>query len=340
MGLFPCRLLLDLPNWLGDFIHALPALHTLLLANREGETFLLVPAGHQPLAARLGGQVLLRPAKAGLGFARQLPKADVVLSFRHSTRAKFLLWSLRASRALASEGRGAGALGLEVFPVDRRRHQRHDVDAALERLGLPPVDGQPSLLPGARLGPRQRGPVVLLPGSHREDRKRYPKEGYAFVGKALAHWGFPLAVVVGKGDAELGNWLAQKVSGELFPPQASLQEVAGFLASARLAVGNDSGLTHLAAAVGCPTVALFGPTCPQRTAPCPGVALAAGDFPALGWKGLPPAWVLSVVASLLLGPRHLGAALGQGLQDRAEVITIRDGGGPLAQLAEQGTLNP
>ncbi len=48
----------------------------------------------------------------------------------------------------------------------------------------------------------------------------------------------------------------------------SLVELARTLAGATLYVGNDSGVTHLAAAVGCPTVAVFGPTDPERWAPC------------------------------------------------------------------------
>jgi heptosyltransferase-3 len=47
----------------------------------------------------------------------------------------------------------------------------------------------------------------------------------------------------------------------------SLLELARVLGSARLYIGNDSGITHLAAAVGCRTIAIFGPTNPQKWAP-------------------------------------------------------------------------
>jgi len=46
-----------------------------------------------------------------------------------------------------------------------------------------------------------------------------------------------------------------------------LYELACWLATARVYIGNDSGITHLAAAVGTPVVALFGPTDPRRWAP-------------------------------------------------------------------------
>jgi ADP-heptose:LPS heptosyltransferase len=47
----------------------------------------------------------------------------------------------------------------------------------------------------------------------------------------------------------------------------NLLELATWIRSARLYVGNDSGITHLAAATGVPTLALFGPTAPGVWAP-------------------------------------------------------------------------
>ena len=47
----------------------------------------------------------------------------------------------------------------------------------------------------------------------------------------------------------------------------NLYELARWLASARVYIGNDSGITHLAAAVGTPVVAIFGPTDPAVWAP-------------------------------------------------------------------------
>lgn len=47
----------------------------------------------------------------------------------------------------------------------------------------------------------------------------------------------------------------------------ALVELSRHLAAARLYLGNDSGVSHLAAAVGCPTVAVFGPTEPRVWAP-------------------------------------------------------------------------
>lgn len=330
MSFFPCRLLVDLPNWLGDFVHALPSLEILLSANAQGETTLLLPASHVPLTRNFGAAVLVRPEKADLGFAKTLPAFDLVLSFRHSTRAKLMLWALQAQVKLASCGRGAALLGLTTFPVDRTLHQRHDLDRALRWLGLPPVGCRPpGLLRKSRT--KDHPPrVVLVPGSHRDCSKRYPKEGFAQIAWALARRGLEVVAVVGPTDASLGAWLAKKAGCQLLPPDADLAEVGEFLAKACLAIGNDTGLTHLAAAVGCPTVALFGPTSPRRTGPFPGWAVCAPAFGQRGWDGLYPAAILAAVSAILAWD----------LQMDAEAVSIEFGGGPLAQLAEQGTLNP
>jgi hypothetical protein len=74
----------------------------------------------------------------------------------------------------------------------------------------------------------------------------------------------------------------------------SLLELARVLGSARLYIGNDSGITHLAAAVGCLTIAIFGPTDPLKWAPL-------GDQVTI-IKGIPwpePGEVMAVVKSLL-----------------------------------------
>jgi heptosyltransferase-3 len=56
--------------------------------------------------------------------------------------------------------------------------------------------------------------------------------------------------------------------------QLSWPKLAALLARARLFVGPDTSVTHLAAATGCPTVALFGPTDPRLWGPVPAGGLA------------------------------------------------------------------
>lgn len=320
----PARLLVDLPNWLGDLIHTLPALAALARGNRGGETWALLPPTHAPLVRLLGVGVIERPPGASLGWARRelAGRFDVALTARHSTRAKLLLAGTRAPLRLGSRGRGAAVLGLTTFRVVRSRHQRHDLDRALVCLGLAEVDDTPFrlLIPrglGAQ-GERQRRAladgsptVAILPATRGGNGKQYPLEKFAAVAEDLAAARAAVVVVVGPGEEALALDLAERVGAAVAPTARPLDEVAALLAACDATVGNDSGLTHLAAAVGCPTVVLFGPTDPARTAPVGAAVVVhapgpegAGFAPHL--DRLQPAEVSRTVAALLaLAPAAL-----------------------------------
>jgi hypothetical protein len=78
-------------------------------------------------------------------------------------------------------------------------------------------------------------------------------------------------------------------------------KIAGLLSLAGVMVGNDSGPTHLAAAVGCPTVAVFGPTDPLVWAPVgPRVRTPSGPAGEIPWPDVDR--VESDLLALLVGP--------------------------------------
>ncbi len=321
----PARVLLDLPNWLGDLVHALPALAALRHGNRGGETWALLPAGHAPLARLLGIHVIERPLGAGFRFGRGLRgRFDAVLTARHSTRAKLLLAGTGAPLRLASQGRGAAALGLATFEVVRSRHQRHDLDAALEALGLRAAGDETFLLPLpvglAALGRRQRWlladgfpAVALLPATRGANGKRYPMSKFTEVASALVAAGVAPVVVVGPGEERLAASVAESTGARVPPTAWPLDEIGALLAACDAAVGNDSGLTHLAAVVGCPTVALFGPTDPARTTPVGSAVVLRAPVPdevdePRRLDRLPPAEVVGAVEALLRYARGSAAA--------------------------------
>jgi len=75
-----------------------------------------------------------------------------------------------------------------------------------------------------------------------------------------------LVVLGGKDDAELGRQLAGERVLDL-TDQTTLPELIEWLRACAILVTNDSGPMHIAAALGTPVVALFGPTDPARTGP-------------------------------------------------------------------------
>jgi ADP-heptose:LPS heptosyltransferase len=318
MAPLPARVLVDLPNWLGDFVHAMPALARLGAANFGGETWVLLPAAHAPLARLLQTAVIARPNGAALRFGVRLRgRFDVVVTARHSTRAKLLLRGIAAPLTLASRGRGTGVLGLTPFSVIRSRHQRHDLDRALEALGVA-ADGEEPFRLRLPEGLEARGwrarhrlttgrpAVAFLPATRGGNGKQYPLERFARVAAELAEAGVAAVVVVGPGERTLAADLAGQVGGRVAPSDLPLDEIAALLAACDAAVGNDSGLTHLAAVVGCPTVALFGPTDPARTAPPGAGVIVQADGG--GLERLDPRTVAATVRGLVTAERQARAA--------------------------------
>lgn len=107
--------------------------------------------------------------------------------------------------------------------------------------------------------------AVLLHGTSRED-KLWPQTHWVRLGQTLAQRGLQCLLPAGNaGEAQRAAILAEHIPGARCLPPGPLAAVLPVLASARLAVGVDTGLTHLATAFGLPTVAVFTATDPAAT---------------------------------------------------------------------------
>lgn len=100
--------------------------------------------------------------------------------------------------------------------------------------------------------------------------KRWPVENFAALGDRISQgWGGRVIIVGGEDESDL----AREISGRMQNPplvatgRLSILGTAALLQNCRLMVSNDSGLMHLAAAVGTPVVGLFGPTSTAKNAP-------------------------------------------------------------------------
>ncbi len=137
--------------------------------------------------------------------------------------------------------------------------------------GLPPVDwGQHASLYYARclqfddvpmlhwrFSDEIRPTAVLIHPGSGSPKKNWHLEGFCEVFEYVRAAGYCPEFILGPAEEAIIEKLA-------YPhiQTDSLTKLAGYLAGARLFVGNDSGITHLAAATGCSTVAIFGPTDP------------------------------------------------------------------------------
>jgi ADP-heptose:LPS heptosyltransferase len=182
---------------------------------------------------------------------------------------------------------------------------------------LAPLGPLPSGLPSARflptaaarasadawLGDRGIGPgeaVVLQPGAGSAS-KVWP--GFAAMARRIREAGSPVVALAGPADGPAVEALmaAGVLTEECVARDWPLVEIAGLLSLARAAVGNDSGPSHLAAAIGCPTVAVFGPTDPRVWAPVgPRVETLGGPAGEARWPDVDH--VASALRALLASP--------------------------------------
>ena len=140
---------------------------------------------------------------------------------------------------------GAGLPFTFLPALPAKQSQTHAVDYYAAQVGAPS-----GLTPEIRVGDFEKhGQIVLHPFAS-SPAKRWPG--------AMA-FDLPGERVVRIRGPE------EQLDGALFIPD--LMDLARFLAGARAYIGNDSGITHLAAALGIPAIALFGPTDPTVWGP-------------------------------------------------------------------------
>ncbi len=275
---------------MGDVIHALPVVTDILRARPDAivdwvveESFADLPrlhpgvAGVIPVALRRWRRSpWRRQTRQAVGDARRMLAEhtyDLVLDLQGLIKSAWLVRQMRGpsagfgfdsvrERAAALAYQQRYTVARELPAIDRLR------SLAAQALGHP-VQGAPVFdlrVPGRSARPLDH--AVLLHATAREE-KRWPDDRWHAVIEALAARGVPMVLPWG-GDAEheAAVRLAAIAPGQArVAPRMTLAECARLLGDARMAIGVDTGLTHLAAALGTPTVAIFGATEAARYGP-------------------------------------------------------------------------
>lgn len=284
------RLLIVGPSWLGDAVMMGALVQRLKAAG--GQVTVLTPPHLQALVARLPGvdETLINPFAHGAlklgaraGFGRALKgRFDAAIVLPHSWKSALVPFfagirrrtgfvgearygvltdarSLDAAAlprmvdrfALLAEPRGA--LRPAETPAPRLRTDADAIAATLRRLAL--ADGRPAigLCVGAEYGPA----------------KRWPAAHFAALARRLAGAGYAAWAIGGAGDTAIGAEATALAGGALtdLTGKTTLAEAVDLIAAAALTVSNDSGLMHVAAALGRPLIALYGSTSPTFTPP-------------------------------------------------------------------------
>lgn len=125
--------------------------------------------------------------------------------------------------------------------------------------------------------------AVVMPSASRDD-KLWPEDDWQAVFQMLSDAGLRIRALAGNDtERERAEHMLRNFPGSEVLAQMSLTDVAHVLAQARFMIGLDSGLTHLSAALGRPTIGIYKASTPTRT-PLTGSGFTAS----LGDRGVPP----------------------------------------------------
>ncbi|MDP1734261.1 MAG: lipopolysaccharide heptosyltransferase II [Sulfuritalea sp.] len=283
------KILVVAPSWIGDTILAQPLLALLKRKHPDARIDVLAPDWSAPLLSRMAevDAVIVNPfghgefnfsARRTLG--RRLSSAEFSQAYvlPNSWKSALVPFFARIPRRIGYQGESRYLLLNERHRLDVAAHpqlvQRY---AAL-------AGPLPAILPQAHLNstveqqqaarraldlPLDAAPVIFCPGAEYGPAKRWPAQHFAALSQLIASPRSPVWLVGSAKDAAVGDEIVRAAEGAALNlcGRSSLQQAIDLIASARCVVSNDSGLMHVAAALGRPLVALYGSSSPAYTPP-------------------------------------------------------------------------
>ncbi len=288
-------IIVRMPNHLGDAIMALPALAAFKQAlPKYCALAVIAPAGQKPLYRALPQIVdqviaLDAPHKFWSDKIRhkiRVFRAGVGVLFNNSFRDALMMKFARIPRLFGYDARCrklllAGSLPLPERPrhVAMKIHQANLYYALAEAFGAAPWDGK---MVGFQLDPAVTLPETLIPFAEKRNllilasgaaygaAKRYGADAYHVIAEKWIQSGGAVVAVGSSGEAAIGDEVLAhlpKRAAVNACGKTDLAQLMKLLSCARVAVCNDSGTMHLAAALGVPGATVFGPTDYTSTAP-------------------------------------------------------------------------
>ena len=284
-----------MPNHLGDAVMALPALRSLRsILPPYCALYVITPAALRQLYPAIEGVdgvvVLEKPHRLWnfetLNDLRML-RLGVGVLFNNSFRDALMMRLAGVKHLYGAAKRGRSLLLTRAFDFPPRRdrelaraHLAKRYLAITAALGaVPPEPLMPKIdLANLLLDPTDlccalsRHPLhlVLAAGAAYGAAKRWPEENFRTVAAYWIRHGGVVSVVGAAAERETGDAVLAGLPPEKcfnLCGKTTLNKLMVLLKNAALCVANDSGVMHLAAALGTPGVAVFGPTDPAATAP-------------------------------------------------------------------------
>jgi len=290
--------------WIGDFVRCHSVVRLLRMQNPDRPVDIVSSTLCAPLADYMPGirrAIIADLPRRRLGVAQQRQLADQ-LSEGHYGQALIMSRKWKAALApwLAGIPLRTGFAGEFRFGLlnDIRFGERGlprmidqmgalalpkdtplPTEWPLPELKVPPHEVQ-TWLARNRLAEQSRPTVALSPGAVGAG-KAWPVDHYTELAKALVMDGTSVWILGGPSETSLAKKITAAVGDRARDLTGSdLRDAILALAAAHISVTNDSGLMHVAAAIGIPTVAIFGPTSPWHWKPLNPIAAIlepAGD---------------------------------------------------------------
>ncbi len=293
-------MIVRLPNWLGDTVMAVPLLRS-LRAGLPGNRIGLAGPWASLLAGQGLGDVLITYPRSLTGRLRAADSvrglgADVALLLPNSLESAMSAWYWGARRRIGFAGDGRTLLLTDrLTKPEPRPHQIDEYLLLLDPLGLTPVTREPALAqPEASSEGRQAARALLDEAGAGEGRaprvglhlgaefgpsKLWPCERLIEFCRLLVDHGARPVLLGAPADLPTATAIRQRVTVPSLVGRDSPLLLTAVLSELDALVCGDTGVGHLAAALGTPVVSLFGPTDPHLTAPRGPVAVVSRPTP-------------------------------------------------------------
>jgi heptosyltransferase III len=276
----PKRIVVIRGGGVGDFILTLPVLGALRRTWPEAHLELIA---HPSIAELARGRYYAHTVRAIEDAAWARMFTGEPLSSASGLHAYWSRVDLAVNFLADREGlfqkslSGLGLRYLQVGPPAGPVHAAEHFLRALAQIGVSAADPQPRLYPneadraaaaaifGGLFPPPPKPVVTIHPGSG-SPGKNWPAGNYAETVRRLSESeAFHLLLLSGEADLEAAEAIKHKLGHQraAWLEEPSLTHLAALFEKVVLHLGNDSGISHLAAAAGAPVLALFGPTTPQ-----------------------------------------------------------------------------
>ena len=277
------------PSWVGDMVIAQALFKQLKADAPERALDVLAPAWSLPIVARMpeirrGIASETGHGELGLGKRRRIAKTlqnehyEQAIVLPRSLKAALIPWLARIPKRTGFLGESRYWLINDIRPFDpevldqtvKRFVALGNQGSALENIPQPALnvsgERQRALVQQLDLDITQ--PVIaLMPGAEYGPAKCWPLEHYAALARGLAAQNYAVWVLGSSRDATAGALLAEQSGAVDLCGKTSLEDAIDLLGLCQQAVSNDSGLMHIAAAVGIHVHSIYGSSSPDFTPP-------------------------------------------------------------------------